>query len=90
MRELRREHFGRGESRLTDIRMTHTQIRRENPRPEFLHVAMSPEFYWGLRRESLEESYRWEIELDKVFGLTAYVDLGLPADGPGYEIAYLR
>lgn len=98
MREILREHFGRGVSEdpfLNDVWMTVAhKVRREHPKPEILYITLSPERRVELLRnpralKSYAHSYTGG-GADLLFGHPVYLDLELEGDEAGYRVVHLR
>lgn len=91
MKQIVREHFGRGVSDdaiLNDVRMTILKIQRENPRPDLQHIELSPE-----RRIELLQSQDLGYsgyDLFRLLGLPVYLNLELENDEAGYRVVHAR
>lgn len=91
MKQLRRFDFGRSPSEgvLNAIRMSVTEVQRQwGPKPNILHIDVSPESYNELlRRWDQQNVYRSFDGLTHIFGHPAYLDTELP-DHPGYRVVF--
>lgn len=95
MKQILRAHFGRGVGEdpiLNDVWMTVQQkVRREHPKPEILHIAVSSDRLGELLTSvRLREAGYFGPGLDLLFGHPVYLDLDLDGDEAGYRVVHVR